>query len=91
VESRIAHVVKRRVAQRIPQVHQRPRFEQRIHTLRAAVNRSDVQRRPSRSGIDPVDDPAHDGVVPLILAARRIGRQTIREPRGVIRSRREMD
>jgi hypothetical protein len=78
------------MAQRIPQVHQCPRFEQRIHALRAAIHRSDMERRPSRRGIYPIGDPAYNRML-VIISARRINGQTIRESSDVIRRRRKVD
>ena len=79
------------MAQRIPQVHQRPGFEQCIHALRAAIDRGDVERRPSRRRVDPVHDPTHDNVLFFSAARRRIRGQTIREPSGIVRRRRQVD
>lgn len=86
----IAHVVKRRVAQRIPEVHQRPRFEQCVYALRTAINRSHVKRRSSRRGVDPIDKSSRNHVL-IVLSLRVIRGQTMAEPIYVIRRCREVD
>ena len=59
-----------------------------MYTMRTAINRSHVERRPSRRWIYPIDDPAHDRV--LLLFMRSISGQTMQEPIDIIRCSREV-
>ncbi len=55
-----------------------------MYTMRTTIHRGHVERRPSRRGIYPIDDPAHN------RALLSVSGQTMQEPIDIIRCGREM-
>lgn len=59
-----------------------------MNTMRTAIYRSHVERRPSRRRVYPIDNPAHDRG--LLLVMRSVSGQTMQEPIDIIRCGREV-